>query len=63
MMTLLKYHVSFKDVMQGKLLQKCTHLLNCSVLSLGANVNTKRMSQPDMGSMFHIKKINEVFWS
>ena len=25
-------------------------------LSLGCKVNTKRMSQPDMGSIFHIKK-------
>ena len=41
--------------MQGKLFQKCTHLLYCSVLSLGGNVNTKRMSKPDMGSIFHIK--------
>ena len=40
-----------KDVMQGKLFQKCTHLLYCSVLSLGGNVNTRRM-----GSIFHIKK-------
>ena len=42
--------------MQGKLFQKCTHLLYCSVLSLGGNVNTRRMSKPDMGSIFHIKK-------
>ena len=34
----------------------CTHLLYCSVLSLGGNVNTRRMSKPDMGSTFHIKK-------
>ena len=27
-----------------------------SELSLGGNVNTRRMSQPDMGSIFHIKK-------
>ena len=45
-----------KDVMQGKLFQKCTYLLYCSVLSLGGNVNTRRMSKPDMGSIFHIKK-------
>ena len=45
-----------KDVMQRKLFQKCTHLLYCSVLSLGGNVNTRRMSKPDMGSIFHIKK-------
>jgi len=48
--------VPYKDVMQGKLFQKCTHLLYCSVLSLGANVNTRRMSKPNMGSIFHIKK-------
>ena len=54
---------SIKDVMQGKLFQKCTHLLYCSVLSLDGNVNTRRMSKPDMGSIFHIKKINEIFWS
>ena len=39
--------------MQGKLFQRCTHLLYCSVL--GGNVNTRRMSKPDMGSFFHIK--------
>jgi len=32
--------------MQGKLFQRCTHLVYCSV---------RRMSQPDMGSIFHIK--------
>ena len=37
--------------MQGKLFRKCTHLL-----SLGGNVNIRRMSKPDMGSIFHIKK-------
>ena len=40
--------------MQGKLFQRCTHLF-CSVLSLGGNVNTRRMSKPDMLSIFHIK--------
>ena len=45
-----------KDVMQGQLFQKCTHLLYCSVLSLGGNLNTRRMSKPDMGSIFYIKK-------
>ena len=45
-----------KDVMQGKLFHKCTHLFYCSALSLGGNVNTRRMLQPDMGSIFHIKK-------
>ena len=47
--------VCVKDVMQGKLFQRCSHLLYCSVLSLGANVNTRRMSKSDMGSIFHIK--------
>ena len=32
-----------------------THLLYCSVLSMGGNVNARRMSQPDMGSIFPIK--------
>ena len=41
--------------MQGKLFQRCAHLLYCSVLSLGGNVNTRRMSKPDMGSIFQIK--------
>ena len=45
-----------KDVMQGKLFQKCKHFLYCSVQSLGVNVNTRRMSKLDMGSIFHIKK-------
>ena len=49
--------ISFFDriVRQGKLFQKCTHLLYCSVLSLGGNINTRRMSKPEMGSIFHIK--------
>ena len=37
---------SAKVIMQGKLFQRCKHLLYCSVLSLGDNVNTRRMSQP-----------------
>jgi len=41
--------------MQGMLFQRCTHLLYCSVLSPGGNVNTRRMSKPDMGSIFHIE--------
>ena len=41
--------------MQGKIFQKCTHLMYCSVLSLGGNVNTRRMSKPCMGSIFYIK--------
>ena len=44
-----------KVIMQGKFFQRCTHLLYCSVLSLGGYVNTWRMSKPDMGSIFHIK--------
>ena len=48
--------------MQGKLFQRCTHLLYCSVLSLGGNVNTRRMSKPDLGSILHIKN-NEIFRS
>jgi len=47
-----------KDLMQGKLFQMCTHLLYRSVLSLGGNVNTRWMSKPDMGSIFHINKWN-----
>ena len=46
---------SIKDVMQGKLFQRCTHPLYCSVLSLDGNVNTRRILQTDMGSIFHIK--------
>ena len=45
-----------KDVMQRKLFQKCTHLLYCSVLALGGNINTRRILPPNMGSIFHIKK-------
>ena len=51
-----------KDVMEGKLFQKCTHLLYCNVycnvlyVMYVCNVNTRRMSKPDMGSIFHIKK-------
>jgi len=44
-----------KDIMQRKLFQGCTNLLYCSVLSLGGNGNTRRMSKPDMGSFYHIK--------
>ena len=32
-----------------------THLLYCSVLSLSGNVNTRRMSKPDIESIFQIK--------
>ena len=49
------YFILRKVIMQGKLFQRCTHLLYCSVLSLGGNVKTRRMSKPDMGSIFQIK--------
>ena len=49
-----------KVLMQEKLFQRCTHLLYCSVLSLGGNVNTRRVSQPDMESIF-TKIIYEIF--
>jgi len=44
-----------KVIMQGKLFQRCTYLFCCTVLYLGGNVNTRQMSQPDMGSIFRIK--------
>ena len=46
---------STNDLMQGKLFQRCTHLVYRSVLSMGGNVNTRRMSKPDMGSIFFKK--------
>jgi len=45
----------FKILIQGKLFQRCTHFLYCSVLSLGWKVNTRRMSQLAWHSIFHIK--------
>ena len=50
-----------------KVISELTHLLYCSVLSLGGNVNTRRMSQPDMGSIFHIKNqwnilVETIMW-
>ena len=45
-----------KVIMQGKVFQRCTHLLYCSVLqSLGGKENTRRMLKPGMGSIFYIK--------
>ena len=44
-----------KVIMQGKLFQRCIYLLYCSVLSLVGNINTGRMSQADMGSIFNTK--------
>ena len=49
-----------KVIMQGKLFQRYTHLLYCSVLSLGGNVNTRRMSKPDMGSIFLIQNQSNI---
>ena len=38
--------IASKDLMKGKLFQRCTHLLYCRVLSLGGNLNTRWMSKP-----------------
>ena len=46
----MTYSALPKVLMQGNLFQRCTHLLYCG------NVNTRRMSKPDMGSIFYIKK-------
>ena len=43
--------LQIKDLMQGTLFQRCTHLQYCSVMSLGGIVNTRWMSKPDMGSI------------
>ena len=45
-----------KVIMQGKLFQRCTHLLYCSALSLGGNVNTRRILKPDIGIHLSHKK-------
>ena len=54
----------YKVIMQGKLFHRCTHLLYCSVLSLGGNANTRRMSQPDIGSIqcFYPPRILHEHW-
>ena len=52
----VKHTLIQRIIMLGKFFQRCTNLLYYSVLSLGGNVNTRRMSKPDMGSIFHIKK-------
>ena len=44
-----------KVLMQGELFQRCSHFLYCSVLSLGGNVNTRRMSKSYMESIFKKK--------
>ena len=46
--------------MQGKLFQRCTHLVYCSELSLGGNFNTRRMSQLDTGSVFYMKNQRNI---
>ena len=46
--------------MQGKLFQWCTRFLHCSVLSLGGKVNTRRMSQPDMGINLHKNNVYNI---
>ena len=46
--------------MQGTLFQRC--ILYCSVMSLGGNVNTRRMSNPDIGSIFHIKNLWNILF-
>ena len=46
-----------KVLMQGKLFQRCTYFLYWSVLSLGGKVNTRRMSKPNMGSIFTKKSL------
>ena len=56
--TLHQFMVFIKVIMQGKLF----HFLYCSVLSLGGKVNTRRMLQPDMESIF-TKIIYKIFWS
>ena len=52
--------------MQGtnarKVILEVYTFLYCSVLSLGGKVNTRRISQPDMESIF-TKIIYEIFWS
>ena len=53
--------INTKVLMQGTLFQRCTHSLYCSVLSFGGKVNTRRMSQPEIESIF-TKIIHEIFW-
>ena len=50
-----KTSIGVKVIMQGQLFQRCTHLLYGGALSLGGNVNTRRISKPEMGSSFHMK--------
>ena len=41
-------------LIQGFNAKKVNLEVYCSVLSLGGNVNTRQMSKPEMGSIFHI---------
>ena len=50
-------HIKLKVLMQVKLFQRCTHFLYCGVLSLGGKVNTRRMSKPDLESIFTKKNL------
>ena len=43
-----------------KVFSKFYNLLYCRVLSLSGNVNTRRMSKPYMGSIFHIKNQRNI---
>ena len=55
--------VVYKVLMQGKFFQRCTHFLYYGViLSLGGKVNIRRMSKPDMVSIY-AKIIYEIFCS
>ena len=46
----------FKVIMQGKLFQRFTDILYCSVLFL-SNVNTRQISKPDMIHLSHKKSM------
>ena len=48
--------ISKDGINARKVISEVYAYLYCSVLSLGGNVNTRRMLQSDMGSIFHIKK-------
>ena len=52
----LYYWSPSRIVRQGKLFQKCTHLLYCSVLSRGGNVNTRRIVKAWHGNHLSHKK-------
>ena len=46
-----------KVIMRGKLCQRCAHLLYCSVLSLGGNVNKRQMSQPRENWFQYVRRV------